>query len=129
MNPMENPAGQPAKPSLSRARFWQLNTFIVVAMGCNLLNFVFDVYDGMKSSAVIEIAGILILFVFMWFNNKGLLEVPKMLSIIFVNAHSTFLCYCQGTSQGSYLYLFPFVMAMIYFLRVRKNDLGVTIFI
>lgn len=116
-------------PRMDKRRFWQLNTFIVLAMGCNLLNFFFDIADGMMKSAVIEIAGILILFGFMWFNIKGLIDVPKMLSILFVNAHSTFLCYFQGSSQGSYLYLFPFVMAMIYFLRVRKNDVGVTLFI
>jgi signal transduction histidine kinase/CheY-like chemotaxis protein len=126
---MKNPAGLPAAPPLTRAKFWQLNTFIVLAMGCNLLNFIFDVTNGMPKSALIEIAGIVILFGFMWFNVRGMLEVPKMLSILFVNAHSSFLCYYQGTSQGSYLYLFPFVMAMIYLLRVRKNDLGVAIFI
>jgi signal transduction histidine kinase len=130
---MENPAGIPVaageRPRIDRSRFWQLNTFIILAMGCNFLNFLFDIADGMTSSALIEVVGILILFVFIWFNNKGMLDVPKMLSIIFVNAHSAFLCYYQGTAQGSYLYLFPFVMAMIYFLRVRKNDMGVTLFI
>ncbi|HVU95993.1 MAG TPA: ATP-binding protein [Puia sp.] len=129
---MENPAGIPAnevRPRMDKRRFWQLNTFIVLAMGCNLINFLFDIADGMMKSAVIEVAGILILFGFMWFNIKGMIDVPKMLSIFFVNAHSTFLCYFQGSSQGSYLYLFPFVMAMIYFLRVRKNDIGVTLFI
>ena len=131
MNPMENPAETPAtaRPQIDQRRFWQLNTFIILAMGCNFLNFIFYLADGMTSSALIEIAGILILFVFIWFNVQGMPEVPKMLSIFFVNAHSTFLCYYQGTSQGSYLYLFPFVMAMIYFLRVRKNDVGVTLFI
>ena len=129
MNQPKNQAGLPVKPPLTRAKFWQLNTFIVLAMGCNFINFIFDIADGMVKSAVIEISGILILFWFMWFTVRGKLEVPRMLSILFVNAHSTFLCYYQGTFQGSYLYLFPFVMAMIYFLRVRKNDLGVTIFI
>jgi signal transduction histidine kinase/CheY-like chemotaxis protein len=50
------------------------------------------------------------------------LELPKILSIIGANLQSLFLCYVQGTSQASYLYLFPFAMAMIFFLRVRKND-------
>jgi signal transduction histidine kinase/CheY-like chemotaxis protein len=114
---------------LTRAKFWQLNTFIVLAMGCNFINFLFDIADGMVKSAEIEVSGIFVLFGFMLFNLKGFLEIPKVLSIFFVNAHSFFLCYYQGTDQGSYLYLFPFVMAMIYFLRVRKNDLVVTIFI
>jgi signal transduction histidine kinase/CheY-like chemotaxis protein len=124
-----NQSKNPIEPPLTRAKFWQLNTFIVLAMGCNLLNFIFDIADGMMKSAVVEVAGILILFGFIWLNIKGMLEACRILSILFVNAHSTFLCYYQGTSQGSYLYLFPFVMAMIYYLRVRKNDLGVTIFI
>jgi signal transduction histidine kinase/CheY-like chemotaxis protein len=129
MNPMKNPAGTPAAVPLTRAKFWQLNTFIVLSMGCNVINLVFDIASGMTKSATIEFASILILFGFIWFNIKGMLEVPKVLSIFFVNAHSTFLCYYQGTSQGSYLYLFPFVMAMIYLLRVRKNDVGITLFI
>jgi len=129
LNQLKNPAGAPPVAPLTRAKFWQLNTFIVLAMGCNLINSLFDIADGMMKSTVIEVAGIFVLFGFMLLNVKGFLEAPKMLSIFFVNAHSFFLCYYQGSAQGSYLYLFPFVMAMIYFLRVRKNDLGVTIFI
>ena len=110
----------------STARFWQMNTFIVLAMGCNLINFVCYVMDGMAKSATIEISGIIVLFGFMLCNLKGFFEAPKLLSIVFVNAHSLCLCYVQGNSQGAYLYLFPFVMAMIFFLRVRKNDAVVT---
>ncbi|GGB17865.1 ATP-binding protein [Puia dinghuensis] len=121
-------AGPPVAP-LTRANFWQLNTFIVLAMGCNFINFLFDIADRMMASAVIEISGIFVLFGFILLNVKGYLEAPKILSIFFVNAHSFFLCYFEGTAQGSYLYLFPFVMAMIYFLRVRKNDLVVSFFI
>lgn len=106
-----------------------MNTFIVLAMGCNLINFFFYAMDGMTKSAVIELSGVLVLFFFILLNLKGFLETPKLLSIIFVNLHSLSLCYVQGTGQGAYLYLFPFVMAMIFFLRVRKNDLAVTTFI
>ena len=113
----------------SKTRFWQLNTFIVLAMGCNLINFLYYIADGMRESATIEIWGIVVLFVFILLNLKGLFSVPTLLSIFFVNLHAFSLCYVQGTDQGSFLYLFPFVMAMIFFLRVRKNDLVVTIFI
>lgn len=112
-----------------KASFWKLNTFIVLAMSCNFINFLYYLLDGMTYSASIEIAGIFILFIFVLFNLKGLPAVPTLLSIIFVNLHAFSLCYVQGTDQGSFLYLFPFVMAMIFFLRVRKNNLVVTIFI
>ncbi|HMI61152.1 MAG TPA: ATP-binding protein [Puia sp.] len=113
----------------SKARFWQLNTFIVLAMTCNLINFFYYIADGMTSSANIEIWGIVVLFFFILFNLKGLSAIPTLLSIFFVNLHAFSLCYVQGTDQASFLYLFPFVMAMIFFLRVRKNDFVVTTFV
>jgi signal transduction histidine kinase len=98
-------------------------------MTCNLINFLYYIYDGMTSSATIEIWGIIVLFFFILFNLKGLSAIPTLLSIFFVNLHAFSLCYVQGTDQASFLYLFPFVMAMIFFLRVRKNDLVVTTFV
>jgi len=121
----ETPLSTP-KP---KASFWRLNTFIVLAMSCNFINFLHYIGDGMTYSAAIEIAGIFILSIFILFNLKGLPVIPTLLSIFFVNLHAFSLCYVQGTDQGSFLYLFPFVMAMIFFLRVRKNNLVVTIFI
>jgi len=98
-------------------------------MCCNLINFFFYIADGMKQSAAIEIAGIFVLFIFILFNMRGMAVVPTVLSIFFVNLHAFSLSYVQGTDQGSLLYLFPFVMAMIFFLRVRKNNLVVTTFV
>ncbi len=105
-----------------------MNTFIVLAIGCNLINLVYYASDGMMKSATIEGSGIVILIFFLLCNLKGLFGIPKILSIVFVNSHAFALCYVQGTGQGAYLYLFPFVMAMIFFLRVRKNNLGLFLF-
>lgn len=112
-----------------KASFWRLNTFIVVAMCCNFINFLYYIADGMMHSATIEIVGIFILFVFILFNLRGLSAIPTLLSIFFVNLHGFSLCYVQGNDQASFLYLFPFVMAMIFFLRVRKNNFIITTFV
>jgi len=98
-------------------------------MCCNFINFIYYIADGMMHSATIEIVGIFILFIFILFNLKGLSGIPTLLSIFFVNLHSLSLCYVQGTDQASFLYLFPFVMAMIFFLRVRKNNFIITTFV
>lgn len=125
---MKNPSN-PSHAPAPRNKFWQLNTFIVLAMACNTINFLYNIYDGMVWSAVIEVIGILMLIFFMVLNMTGHFELPKLLSIFFANFQSFFLCYVQGTSQASYLYLFPYVMAMIFFLRVRKDDKFVIIFL
>jgi signal transduction histidine kinase len=83
----------------------------------------------MTWSAIIEMIGILMLLFFMALNMKGHFELPKLLSIVFANLQFFFLCYVQGISQASYLYIFPFVMAMIFFLRIRKNDLSIVVFL
>lgn len=98
-------------------------------MCCNLINFLYYIVDGMLYSATIEIVGILILFIFILLNLKGLSAIATLLSIFFVNLHAFSLCYVQGTNQASFLYLFPFVMAMIFFLRIRKNNLIITTFV
>jgi len=98
-------------------------------MCCNLINFLYYITDGMMHSATIEIVGIIILFIFILLNLKGLSAVSRLLSIFFVNLHAFCLCYVQGTDQASFLYLFPFVMAMIFFLRIRRNNLIITTFI
>lgn len=120
---------QPHATPSSRARFWHMNIFIVLAIGCNFINLIYYLSDRMELSAAIETSGIALLVFFMVCNIKGHFDAPKLLSIIFVNIHSLALCYVQGTIQGAYLYLFPFCMAMIFFLRVRKNDLLLTLFI
>ena len=106
-----------------------MNTFIILAMGCNLINFIYYEVDGMTRSGNIEVLGLVLLTFFLLCNIKGFVETPKLLSIVFANFHSFTLCYVQGTRQGAYLYLFPFVMAMIFFLRIRKNERVVTTFI
>jgi signal transduction histidine kinase/ActR/RegA family two-component response regulator len=123
----ENP-GSALPLSHNKARFWHMNIFIVLAVACNFLNLIYYVHDGMMKSAFIEASGIVLLIIFLIFNLMGSYETPKFLSILFVNSHSFSLCYVQGTSQGAYLYLFPFVMAMIFFLRVRKNNIKSTAF-
>src|SRR5579872_4024416 len=127
LNKAKNSSAQVA--AATNARFWKHNTFIVLAMGCNLINCLYYAADEMISSAIIEVTGIVMLFAFMFFNRLGLWWWPKIISIVCINLHCFFLCYFQGTRQGSYLYLFPFMMAMIFFLRVRKNNLVVTAFI
>jgi hypothetical protein len=129
LNAVKNPLSPLPAAAASNSQFWKHNTFIVLAMGCNLINCVYYMIDAMTKSALIEAYGIVVLFGFMLLNLRGLLELPKILSILFVNLHSFCLCFVQGTRQGSYLYLFPFVMAMIFFLRVRKNNFVVTTFI
>jgi signal transduction histidine kinase len=128
LNKVKNPISQSA-PAGAQSQFWKLNTFIVLAMGCNLVNLLYYYHDGMLKSAGIELVGIVALTGFIFLNSKGWYQAPKVLSILFANLHAFSLSMFTGTSEGAYLYMFPFVMAMIFFMKSRKNNLVVLFFI
>jgi signal transduction histidine kinase len=94
-----------------------------MAVLCNIINFSFYVKDGMPKSAIVEVAGITVLAICAFCNVKGWFNISRLLSAIVVNAHATVLCYLQGVSSANFLYLFPFMLALIFLLRVRKNNL------
>ena len=119
----------PPVATASNARFWHLNVFIILAIGCNFINFIYYAIDGMERSACIEACGVVLLTLFAISNSRGYYTTTKWLAIAFVNLHSLLLCFTQGTVHGAYLYLFPFVTAMIFYLRVRKTNIELIIFI
>jgi len=96
---MKNPS-IPEIPQESEAMFWKHNTFIVLAMSCILINCLYYVYDHMGASGIVEGLGIWVLFLFMLFNRKGFFELPKLLSIFFVNMHSFFSLLFAGHPAG-----------------------------
>lgn len=83
----------------------------------------------MRQSAVIELAGIAVLGICIVCNMKGYFALSGLLSVLIVIIHSFLLCYIQGIGGGAYLYLFPFVLAMIFLLRIRKNNFWIRMFI
>ena len=101
----------PVKPS---HKFWRLNAFIVLAIICNLINLIYYSADGMMQSAAIELAGIAVLGICIVCNMKGYFALSGLLSVLIVISHSFLICYIQGIGGGAYLYLFPFVLAMIF---------------
>jgi signal transduction histidine kinase/ActR/RegA family two-component response regulator len=129
-NPLQKGITSKATLSLAKpgAGFWQLNAFIILAIGCNLVNMTYYFIDNMPLSAYVEIAGMAVLATCIFCNMRGYFETSKLLSIVIVNLHAVLLCYIQGIAPASYLYLFPFILAMIFLLRIRKNNVQLWIY-
>lgn len=112
-----------------KARFWKLNSFILLAIGSTLINLFYFLADGMLYSAYTEIAGITVLLVCIFCNQKRYFSATRVLSVGVVNVQVFLLCYFHGTSSGDYLYLFPLLLAIIYYLYALDNKWGLVIFI
>jgi signal transduction histidine kinase/CheY-like chemotaxis protein len=98
--------------------------FALFAIIANLLNLVFYWFEGLYASAWMELAGIAVLFLCVWLNNHQQYKISKPLSLLIVNFQVAYLSAIQGVSGGAYLYLFPYILSLLFFLRLNKQKTG-----
>jgi signal transduction histidine kinase/CheY-like chemotaxis protein len=95
--------------------------FALLAIVANLVNFVFYYVEGLYSSGWMELAGIGILLICVALNQKKYYTSSKILSLLIVNFQVVYLSAIQGISGGAYLYLFPYILSLLFFLRLNKK--------
>jgi signal transduction histidine kinase len=98
-----------------------LNGFALLAILANAVNMVFYAADGMYLSTKTELLGIFILTICIWANFKKYFTLSKALSLLIVNFQMVVLSFVQGISGGAYLYLFPYILSLIFFLNFSKR--------
>ncbi len=98
-----------------------LNGFALLAILANSVNMAFYAADGMYLSAKVELIGIVVLIVCVVANLKKYFTLSKALSLLIVNLQMLLLSYVQGISGGAYLYLFPYILSLIFFLNFSKR--------
>jgi signal transduction histidine kinase/CheY-like chemotaxis protein len=98
-----------------------LNGFALLAILANAINLAFYAADGMYISAKVELLGIVVLIICVLANFKKYFTLSKALSLLIVNLQMLLLSYVQGISGGAYLYLFPYILSLIFFLNFSKR--------
>jgi signal transduction histidine kinase/CheY-like chemotaxis protein len=111
---------KPAKPF---KYYLLLNGFALLAILANAINMVFYAADGMYLSAKVELLGIVVLIICVLANLKKQFTLSKGLSLFIVNLQMLVLSYVQGICGGAYLYLFPYILSLIFFLNFSKKKL------
>jgi signal transduction histidine kinase/CheY-like chemotaxis protein len=109
------------KQSKSFKHYLLLNGFALLAIVANMVNMIFYTIDGMYLSAKVELLGIIVLIVCVLFNLKKYFTLSKGLSLLVVNFQMVVLSFVQGISGGAYLYLFPYILSLIFFLNFSKR--------
>jgi signal transduction histidine kinase/CheY-like chemotaxis protein len=98
-----------------------LNGFALLAILANAVNMAFYAADGMYLSAKVELLGIVVLVICVVANLKKYFTLAKGFSLLIVNLQMLLLSYVQGISGGAYLYLFPYILSLIFFLNFSKR--------
>ncbi|PWU01713.1 MAG: hypothetical protein C5B52_06740 [Bacteroidetes bacterium] len=111
-------------PSLGhedRKSVQRLILFIIFGMAVNLVCLLLNFFNGLYVSASLNIICILLLTVSYFMNKDRKLVFAKVLGILTVNFYLFAISYVEGLRAGEHLYYFPFLLALIFVIDLKKN--------
>ncbi|HEY6435533.1 MAG TPA: hypothetical protein VIY47_03010, partial [Ignavibacteriaceae bacterium] len=111
----------PAKGHEENKNVKRLIIFICFGIGVNLVSVMMNCLRGLYISVSLNVTSILLLSVCFFLNKDGKLTFAKVLGIITINLYLFAISYAEGLRAGEHLYYFPFLLALIFVIDIRKN--------
>ncbi|MCO5240263.1 MAG: ATP-binding protein [Chitinophagaceae bacterium] len=111
----------PSKEREENKEVQRLIIFIFFGIGVNLISVIMNVVHGLYISISLNITSIILLAVSYFLNKDGKRSFAKVLGIITINLYLFAISYAEGLKAGEHLYYFPFLLALIFVIDIRKN--------
>lgn len=116
-----NSGFDPAKEREENKEVQRLIIFIFFGIGVNLISVIMNLVHGLYISISLNITSIILLAVCYFLNKDGKRSFAKVLGIITINLYLFAISYAEGLKAGEHLYYFPFLLALIFVIDIRKN--------
>ncbi len=104
-------------PTTNKKRHISSNGFVFLAAIANVINLALYIEEGLAQAIKLEIVGMAFLALCVFLNIIGKYGYSKTVSLIAVNGQMFMLSKLLGISSCNYLYLFPYIISMLFFLR------------
>ncbi len=111
----------PAKGHEENKSVQRLIIFIFFGIGVNLISVLLNVIHGLYISVSLNITSIILLSVCYFLNKDGKRVFAKVLGIITINLYLFAISYAEGLKAGEHMYYFPFLLALIFVIDIRKS--------
>lgn len=111
----------PSKGHEENKNIQRLIIFIFFGIGVNLISALLNCLHGLYLSVSINLTSILLLAVCYFLNKDGRLFFAKVLGIIIINMYLFAISYAEGLRAGEHMFYFPFLLALIFVIDIRKN--------
>lgn len=111
----------PAKGHEENKDVQRLIIFIFFGIVVNLLSVVMNVLHGLYISISLNLTSVILLSVCYFLNKDGKRAFAKVLGIITINLYLFAISYAEGLRAGEHMYYFPFLLALIFVIDIRKN--------
>ena len=99
----------------------RLIIFIFFGIVVNLISVVMNVLHGLYISISLNLTSVILLSVCYFLNKDGKRTFAKVLGIITINLYLFAISYAEGLKAGEHMYYFPFLLALIFVIDIRKN--------
>lgn len=99
----------------------RLIIFIFFGIGVNLISVVLNCLHELYISVSLNLTSILLLSVSYFLNKDGKHVFAKALGIITINLYLFAISYAEGLKAGEHMYYFPFLLALIFVIDIRRN--------
>ncbi|HRQ52089.1 MAG TPA: ATP-binding protein, partial [Agriterribacter sp.] len=116
-----NSGFDPAKGHEENKEVQRLIIFIFFGIGVNLISVIMNVVHGLYISISLNITSIILLSVCYFLNKDGKRGFAKVLGIITINLYLFAISYAEGLKAGEHMYYFPFLLALIFVIDIRRN--------
>ncbi len=100
----------------------RLNLFLSFALAVVIISLLFSFFDGLYYSSFVNFAVGLLLGISWFLNKDGHHNHAKKLGILTINMYFFAMSYVEGLRSGQYLLFFPFLLALIFVIDIKKNN-------
>lgn len=116
-----NSGMDPAKSHEENKSVQRLIIFIFFGILVNLISVLMNLLHGLYISILINLTSVILLSVCYFLNKDGKREFARGLGILTINLYLFAISYAEGLRAGEHLYYFPFLLALIFVIDIRKN--------
>jgi signal transduction histidine kinase/ActR/RegA family two-component response regulator len=99
----------------------RINLFLSFALGVVLISLLFNFFNQLYLSAIINLAGTFLLTIAFFMNKDGHLKLAKYLGIFTLNIYLFIISYVEGLRSGQYMLFFPLLLALVLVINIKKN--------
>jgi PAS domain S-box-containing protein len=99
----------------------RLNLFLAFAQGVVVISLILNFLNGLYLSAIVNLAGALLITISYFLNKDGHRRYSKILGIITINVYLFTISYVEGLRSGQYMLFFPLLLALIFVIDLKKN--------
>lgn len=111
----------PSKSHEQNKNVQRLIIFIFFGIGVNLISVLLNCLHELYISVSLNLTSILLLTVSYFLNKDGKLFFAKVLGILTINLYLFAISYAEGLRAGEHMYYFPFLLALIFVIDIRKD--------